>query len=204
MTRRGESKERLLEVGRTMFLERGYYHCGIEGIVQLAGVPKGSFYHYFLSKEDFGLQVIDRFAADGDAELDRTLGNRVLLPLQRVRSYFEGVIQRYERNESRSGCLVGKLGQELADQSEAFRERIESILDRWVGRLAACLEEARATGAIPDGDDARTIASFWMNAWQGSILRAKTARSAEPLRLFVRMTLDSLENAARSACPTRP
>lgn len=188
---RGDTKDRLLEVGKSLFLERGYYHAGIEGIVQLAGVPKGSFYHYFGSKEDFGLQVIDHFAADYDEELDRTLGNRDLPPLARLRDYFDGAIERYAHNETRTGCLVGKLGQELADQSEAFRRRIESILERWVGRLAECLEEARVAGSIPPDEDVRTLAEFWMNSWQGSILRAKTARSAEPLRLFLRMTLGS-------------
>jgi len=198
---RGDTKDRLLEVGKSLFLERGYYHAGIEGIVQEAGVPKGSFYHYFDSKEDFGLQVIGSFAACHDEELDQSLGNRSLPPLDRIHSYFLGAIERVESAECRRGCLIGKLGHELADQNEAFRARLESVFSGWVGRLAGCLEEARVSGAIGESEDVHALAEFWLNSWQGSILRAKTARSTAPLRLFLRMTV---ERIGHKSCQTAP
>ena len=71
---RGETKSRLLEAGRNIFLEKGFNHAGIEAILQVAGVPKGSFYNYFESKEDFGLQVIDDFARCHDEWLEAYLG----------------------------------------------------------------------------------------------------------------------------------
>jgi TetR/AcrR family transcriptional repressor of nem operon len=187
------TKDLLLETGRKVFLERGYNHAGIESILQEAGVPKGSFYNYFESKEDFGLQVIERFAACHDEELDRCLNDPTLDPLARLRSYFQTVIDKLEEGRCRKGCLIGNLSQEMADQSERFRARLEEVLDGWVKRIESCLLEAQNRGAISPTEDIRTLAEFLLNAWQGAILRAKTARSTAPLKIFVRMTLDRIQ-----------
>src|SRR4051794_1268071 len=100
---RGDTKNRLLDVGRTVFLEKGFNHAGIEAILQAAGVPKGSFYNYFENKEDFGLQVINRFAECYDDELDRFLADESLSPLSRLRAYFESIIVQLEGNGCRNG-----------------------------------------------------------------------------------------------------
>lgn len=189
---KGETKNRLLEVGTRIFLERGYNHSGIEAILQAADVPKGSFYNYFSSKEDFGLQVINRFAECYDAELDRCLADRSAGPLARLRGYFESVIGLLESNRCRSGCLVGNLSQEMADQSELLRARLEEVFEGWADRYAGCLELAREAGEIPAETDVRSLAEFWLNSWQGAVLRAKTAKTTRPLRLFLEMTFGSI------------
>jgi TetR/AcrR family transcriptional regulator, transcriptional repressor for nem operon len=178
-------KDVLLKAGRDLFLERGYNHAGIEAIVQSAGVPKGSFYHYFSSKEDFGLEVLHRFAAAVDAELERCLADESVPPLERLRRFGEAMCERLESRRCRSGCLVGNLSQEMADQSEAFRMRLETIFRGWAGRIAACLSEAQARGDVAGGVDAGELAEFWICGWQGALIRAKTLRSTAPLRTFL-------------------
>lgn len=187
---RSQTKELLLEIGRKTFLERGYNHAGIECILQAAGVPKGSFYNYFESKEDFALQVVDRFAACHDAVLDAHLLDRSRRPVDRLRDYFSSVIERLETDQGCRGCLVGQLSQELAEQSESFRARLEAIFTRWVDRFAECLTEARDAGEVELGGEVRPFAEFLLNSWQGSLLRAKSARSTVPLRTFMQMTMD--------------
>lgn len=194
---RGQTKDVLLDVGRKMFQERGYNHAGIECILQAAGVPKGSFYNYFESKEDFALQVIDRFAACHDDVLDGHLLDRSRSPMDRLRGYFSAIVEHLETDHGCRGCLVGQLSQELAEQSESFRARLEGIFGRWVDRFAECLAEARDAGEIDLDDDVRPYAEFLLNSWQGSLLRAKSARSTAPLRTFIRMTVD------RAAPPDR-
>jgi len=189
---RGDTKNRLLEVGTRIFLERGYNHSGIESILQAADVPKGSFYNYFSSKEDFGLQVINRFASCFEAELDRFLGEETLSPLGRLKGYFESVIALLESNRCRNGCLVGNLSLEMADQSELLRTRLEEVFEGWVKRYADCLEAAQLAGEIPAEMNVRSLAEFWLNSWQGAVLRAKTARTTQPLRLFLDMTLGAV------------
>src|ERR1700738_3884506 len=101
----------LLEAGKRTFLEKGYNNSGIEAILQATGVPKGSFYHYFTSKEDFGLQVLDRFAERCDAEIERSLADPTLGPLERLRHHFETTCARLESQGCRNGCLIGNLSQ---------------------------------------------------------------------------------------------
>src|SRR3954465_13026936 len=104
-----KARDGLLEAGKRIFLERGYNHSGIEAILQAAGVPKGSFYYYFASKEDFGLQVLNHFAALYDAEVGRYLDDVTLSPLDRLHCYHESICERLESRQCRNGCLVGNL-----------------------------------------------------------------------------------------------
>jgi TetR/AcrR family transcriptional repressor of nem operon len=179
------TKSTLLEVGKQLFLERGYSNAGIEAILQTAGIPKGSFYYYFNSKEDFGLQVLDQFADVHLAELERYLADETLSPLERLSKYVESRCERLESRCCRNGCLIGNLSQEMADQSEAFRARLSEIFDKWTGRYAQCLADAQAAGEIDPSLDVQQLAQFWLNGWQGAILRAKTTRSTAPLRTFL-------------------
>jgi TetR/AcrR family transcriptional repressor of nem operon len=181
------TKAALLEAGKRLFLEKGYNNAGIEAILHEAGVPKGSFYYYFENKEDFGLQVLNRFSECYNANIDQCLGDASVSPLERLRRYFESICERLESQQCRNGCLVGNLSQEMADQSEVFRARLEEIFEAWVDRYAACLEEARKSGEIPAHLDVHELAEFWLNSWQGAVLRAKTMRSTVPLRTFLNM-----------------
>jgi TetR/AcrR family transcriptional repressor of nem operon len=184
---RETTKANLLETGRKVFLEKGYNHAGIEAILQAAGVPKGSFYYYFESKEDFGVQVLNHFAATYEAELSRHLDDPTLSPLTRLRRYFESICERLESRHCRSGCLVGNLSQEMADQSEVLRARLEEIFEGWAERYADCLKKAQEQGEIPAHLDVHELAEFWLNSWQGAVLRAKATRSTAPLRMFLSM-----------------
>jgi len=181
------TKSALLEVGKQVFLERGYNNSGIEAVLQAAGIPKGSFYYYFNSKEDFGLQVLDRFADCYRTELDRFLDDRTLSPLNRLRRYVESRCESLESQHCRNGCLVGNLSQEMAAQSEAFRTRLTEIFKGWSDRFAECLAEAQQAGEIPPHLDVHELAEFWLNSWQGAVLRAKTARSTAPIQTFLNM-----------------
>jgi TetR/AcrR family transcriptional repressor of nem operon len=181
------TKNLLLDAGKQVFLKRGYNHAGIEAILHAAGVPKGSFYHYFGSKEDFGLQVLNQFAERINADLDFYLGDTSRSPLERLRRLWDAKCERLETQQCRNGCLVGNLSQEMADQSEAFRARLDEIFRGWSTRYAYCLREAQQAGEISAELDVDELAEFWLNSWQGAVLRAKTIRSTAPLRTFLNM-----------------
>jgi len=184
---RETTRDILLEAGRRVFLERGYNHSGIDAILSEARVPKGSFYYYFESKEDFGLQVLNRFAERHGSDLDRILGDKSLAPLARLRRLVEATCERLESQQCRNGCLVGNLSQEMADQSEAFRARLDEIWRGWSGLYADCLKEAQGAGELAADLDVNEMAEFLLNSWQGAVLRAKTTRSTAPLRTFLNL-----------------
>lgn len=176
-----DTRHQLLEKGMSMLLRHGYNDLGISALLEATDIPKGSFYHHFRSKEDFGLQVIDLYLAEVHAALDRLLGDRSRVPLQRVRDFFEATQEKY-RSEGYLGCLLGGLGQELSGVSEAFRRKVEQCFGEIAGRIATCLDEAVRAGDLPKGTDAARMAELLVNCWEGAALRTRLRRDPEPLR----------------------
>lgn len=168
-----------------LFAAQGYNATGIEAVLKLAGVPKGSFYHYFGSKEEFGLAVIEEFSGRFLARLDVFLSDGTTTPLNRLRIFLERGLQRLSEHECSVGCLVGDLGQEVAARSERLRSRLDQILLSWRERFATCLREAQQAGELPHSLDPHTIAGFILSGWEGAVLSAKVRRSPQPVREFI-------------------
>lgn len=187
-----ETRELLLRAGLEALTEKGFAATGIEEILGRVGVPKGSFYHYFDSKEAYGLDLIERYGAFFAHMLDRHLLDRARLPLDRVRAFVDDATQGMARFEFRRGCLIGNLGQEMGALPESFRIRLKCTFEDWQARLSACLVEAQqARQLAPDADTGRLAAFFWIG-WEGAVLRAKLEQSAEPLGIFADCFFSSL------------
>jgi len=179
------NKSDVIAVGVELIGMNGYNSTGIDIILKTAGVPKGSFYHYFGTKEDFGLAVIDQFAAEYDGKLDSFFGDRSVPPLDRIRNYLESGLGHLAEKGFSKGCLIGNLGQELADQNERFRARLDVIFQAWKRRFADCLAEAQRNGDLAEDINPEVIADFILAAWEGAILRAKVTKSPDSLRNFI-------------------
>ena len=174
------TKQRLLEAGLAMLLERGYNDLGIQALLEATDTPKGSFYHHFRDKEDFAMQVIDAYMVQVHAGLDMALGDASRAPVDRVRHFFEMTHQKY-REEGYMGCLLGGLGQELSGISDAFRRKIEECFSVIASRIAGCLEVARKNGDIPRDVDTKRMASLLVDCWEGAALRSRLRGNAAPL-----------------------
>lgn len=173
-------RQQLLEKGMAMLLRHGYHDLGLAGLLEATETPKGSFYHYFKSKEDFALQVIDLYMEGAHRGLDACLGDESLSPLRRVRRFFELSEQKY-RSEGYLGCLVGGLGQELSGVSDVFRRKVEECFGQIEKRLAECLKLAIREGELKRDTDPRRLAKLLMTCWEGAALRSRLARNAGPL-----------------------
>jgi TetR/AcrR family transcriptional regulator, transcriptional repressor for nem operon len=180
-----DTKAEIIAIGTELISLHGYNSTGIDAVLKQAGVPKGSFYHYFGSKEDFGLAVIDHFADRYDRKLDTFFNDDEVTPLNRIRNYLEGGLAKFTRNQCAKGCLIGNLGQELADRNERFRARLDEIFQSWKERFAACLREAQQSGELASTVDTAVMAGFILSGWEGAILRAKVMKSPQPLRDFI-------------------
>jgi TetR/AcrR family transcriptional regulator, transcriptional repressor for nem operon len=185
------TKQQLLEHGMTMLLRHGYHDLGITALLEAVAVPKGSFYHHFQSKEEFALQAIDWYMREVHAGLDACLGDATLMPLDRVRRFFELSEQKY-RGEGYLGCLLGGLGQELSGVSDVFRRKVEDCFASIAGRIAASLDEAVQRGELAPATNTRAMADLLINCWEGAALRCRIRRDPQPLR-------DMLEFYFRSA-----
>ncbi len=182
---RKDTRAGIISIGMELISLYGYNATGIDAVLKKVGVPKGSFYHYFGSKEEFGLAVIDHFVEHYTQELDTFLNDKKVSPLKRIRNYLEHGLAGLAENQCTKGCLIGNLAQELADQNERFRARLDDIFRAWMERLAACLREAQRSGEIAKGIKPAVMAEFILSGWEGAILRAKLMKSPEPLRDFI-------------------
>lgn len=180
------TKTLLLESGIEIMLEKGYNNTGIMEVLQRTGVPKGSFYHYFESKEDFGLKIINHFAAGYKEKLDKTLGDKTLAPLSRLKAYCDAGIATLQSLNCRKGCLIGNLSQEMSDQSELFRKRLLEIQTEAQIRFVETLKESQQAGEINKKFNCDDLAEMFLSAWSGAVMRAKTCKSVEPLEAFKR------------------
>ncbi|NML74603.1 TetR family transcriptional regulator [Rhizobium sp. S-51] len=178
------SRQKLIRAGLIFLTEKGYSPVGIDEILEHAGVPKGSFYHYFKGKADFGSQLISAYHAFFAAKLDRWFQDESLTPLDRLRAFVADAEAGMARHEFRRGCLIGNLGQEMGALPEAYRSQLTDALGDWQSRTAACLQAAQAAGEIAPHHDTAALAAFFWIGWEGAVLRAKLERRADPLSTF--------------------
>lgn len=179
-----EARQRLIRAGLIHLTEKGYTATGLDETLREAGVPKGSFYHYFDGKPGFGAALIEAYHQYFAARLNRFLTDETLPPLARLTAFTEDAEAGMARHGFRRGCLVGNLGQEMGALPEDFRARLIAVLQDWQARTATCLRAAQATGALAGTADPDQLAAVFWIGWEGAVLRAKLERSALPLRQF--------------------
>ena len=90
------------------------------------------------------------------------------------------------------GCLIGNLSQELADQSAPFGAQLEAVFADWRERYARLFREAQAVGELRADLDPQQVAEFYLNSFEGAVLRAKVSKSPAPLRLFMTLMFDGV------------
>lgn len=189
-----DTRTALVRQGVAVLTEKGFAATGIDEVLREVGVPKGSFYHYFDSKEAFVSEVIDAYAGYFARKIDRTLTDQSMTPVMRVRAMVADAGEGMRRFDFRRGCLIGNLGQEMATLPEAFRDQLEETLRDWESRLRKCLEEARKAGETGPTVDCALMASCFWTGWEGAVLRAKLTKSADPLNSFAEMFLECLRH----------
>jgi TetR/AcrR family transcriptional repressor of nem operon len=184
-TTRTDTRTLLIEVGTLLMMEKGYSNTGIQEILTATGVPKGSFYHYFDSKESFAVAIIRHFDQHYAAGLLSTLANLELTPLQRLKAYCEQGKALLAAQECRKGCLIGNLSQEMSDQSEGLRLELSAVMRKWCDLFAACIEEGQKRAEIKAHRPAGELAELFAAGWSGAVMRAKTVKNTQPLDTFI-------------------
>lgn len=188
--KRIHSKDTLIQTGMELVLRQGFNATGVEAVLKQAKIPKGSFYNFFSSKEEFGLALIEAFAAKMADVIRESLEDDSLKPLERIRKSFEQLIDIFEQNGCSGGCLIGNLSLEMADSNDTLRQRLEDALQGWADALATVILEAKKDGSIPESLDADMLAENMILSLEGALLRAKVKKSSEPLKNFIFMYFD--------------
>ena len=165
-----------------MFLRGGFNASSVQDITEEAGVPKGSFYNHFASREALGTEIVDLYAEGGERR--DALKDESLRPLERLRRHFDGLSQMYAASGYAGGCLLGNFSAELADSSPAIRLRLAATFQRWTSEMEDAITEAQRLGEVSGDTSPSELAAFLLDAYEGAILRARVEKSAAPFERF--------------------
>lgn len=172
----------------------GFNACGVQNIAEKAGVPKGSLYNHFRSKEALACAAVERYCEQYTVPQLAILTDASMPPAERIIAYLDDARGRFEARAFIGGCMIGNLSAELSDQSSAVAERLTLVFQVWTEAVNACIAESQVAGAVRATLDSAATARFIVNALQGAILRAKvekTATAFEDLVVAVRLVLSS-------------
>jgi TetR/AcrR family transcriptional repressor of nem operon len=189
-------RDQLIASAVEVFHARGFNGCSVQDIVDAAGVPKGSFYNHFESKEALGVEVVRAYSALVGAYVVEAGAADILsgdgTPLQRIRAYFEAVIEQNVSCGVRKGCLLGNFAIELAPHSTEIARAVTDALDNWSAAVAQALAQAQAAGEVAHDADVDSLARYLVDGYEGAATRAKLIGDRAPMDEFIRTTFDFL------------
>ena len=178
-----DTREHILAVAEPMILGRGFTAVGLTELLTAAGVPKGSFYHYFRSKEHFGEALLERYFAGYASRMETLFADGVPGPMRdRLLAYFASWLHGACDIENHGSCLAVKRAGEVCELSEPMREALAHGMNQVVGKLSAAIAAAVADGSTTAGDDCDALAEALYSMWLGAALRTKVLRDPAPLQ----------------------
>ena len=187
------NKEEIIEVGQELFRKRGFNNTGIDDILKASGTPKGSFYNFFKSKEEFGVEVLKHYTDRQYDYVKDLLENFSLTPLPRLKAFYSALIKGNLQEGCRYGCLVGNMTQEMGGISDQISSSASDNLGRITTLIGECIKEGQEKTEIRDDYSAEEIADFVHNSFYGAIMRSKAGRQEQPLQLFFEMIFSFLK-----------
>ena len=173
-------RQNILNAGQRIMAGKGFSAVGLNEILTTAGVPKGSFYHYFGSKEAFGEALLETYFEDYLAGLDDTLRQPDLTVAQRLMNYFGQWLATQSFFDCQGKCLAVKLGAEVADLSEAMRSALKRGTSGIIDRLARAIEAGIADGSLSIDDQPDRVAQSLYQLWLGASVMVKIVRGTQP------------------------
>lgn len=184
-------KEQIVTASVTLLHSKGFNATSVQDITDAAGVPKGSFYNHFASKEELGVEVLRRYTEQA-GQIGAVLGDASLPPLARLRDYFARMVAANAASGFDAGCMLGNFSTELSNQSPAIRHTARQSFASMSAMLEEIITQGQHDGSIAGDRPARELANFTVDAWQGAVLRAKAEKDRAPLDRFVDMLLNRI------------
>lgn len=184
-----DTKAHLLAIGYQLIAQKGFTAVGIKQILDTAGVPKGSFYHYFASKEAFGEAIINHYFTKYKNRLE-AINAQDISAQQKLYNYFQNWYDTQQNGCDHEKCLVVKLSAEVADLSEPMRKALHAGYEQTINWLAEQIKAGWADNSVPQLDNiaAESVAKRWYFAWLGASLIAKISQTNTPLAEVWQMT----------------
>ena len=174
-------KERLLRQGMKLFYAEGFHGTTVDAVLASAGVPKGSFYHHFGSKDVFGQAVLDRYLEFQIDLFDKWAAKKNLSTSAKLVGYFKEISQIFVKSGYQRACLAGKFSTEVAAASDSFRELLSAGMQLWKSRIVELLAAGQADGDVRQDRTAEDLADAVLSLIQGSLVIALSTRDKHTL-----------------------
>lgn len=172
-------RDTLIQTGHRAMAAKGFSAVGLKEILDTAGVPKGSFYHYFDSKDAYGRVLLEAYFHDYLAELDATLRAPGLTMAQRLQGYFQSWRETQSLADCQGKCLAVKLGAEVADLSEGMRQAMKQGVSGITERLARAIEAGIQEGSLAPQAEPAQLAQSLYQLWLGASVVVKIAKDTQ-------------------------
>lgn len=173
-------RDKILATGQRIMGGKGFSAVGLNEVLTAAGVPKGSFYHYFGSKEAFGDALLEDYFAGYLSEMDRTFSQPRRTRAQQLDAYFKAWMDNQSFEDCQGRCLAVKLGAEVADLSQSMRATLQRGTAGIISRLATVLEAGAREGSLSFAGNPQAMAQSLYELWLGASLMAKIVRNRQP------------------------
>jgi len=190
--REHNTRELLIQEGLKSFLVYGYDGVGIGPVLSAVNVPKGSFYHFFRSKEDFAIAVLEAYVARYASFRESLKTDDARPPLSRLRSHFDALEKELVANFPAGGCLYGVLSQTITTLGPILRKRLQESFQIWQESILHVLLQARDGGEFDPTIDAEEAAAFLIDAYEGALIRMKSEGVASTFSRFRKFALEPL------------
>jgi len=174
-------KERLLRQGMKLFYAEGFHGTTVDAVLASAGVPKGSFYHHFGSKDVFGQAVLDRYLEFQIDLFDKWAAKKNLSTSAKLVGYFKEISQIFVKSGYQRACLAGKFSTEVAAASDSFRELLSAGMQLWKSRIVELLAAGQRDGDVRQDRTAEDLADAVLSLIQGSLVIALSTRDKHTL-----------------------
>lgn len=166
-----ESREQLLEVGTQLITTQGYAGTGLKEILDTVGVPKGSFYNFFKSKEFFVAEIVIRYYERVKSDLEGMLERTDTSALEALRLFHSEIVEKVLENGESLGCPIGALAAEVGSTQELIHDKLAASLKDWLGFYASIIKKGQVQGEIRTDIQAEVLAGLVWGQWQGGILQ---------------------------------
>ncbi|MFI1826070.1 TetR/AcrR family transcriptional regulator [Streptomyces sp. NPDC020412] len=184
----GDTRRSILDAAQRIMARKGFSAVGINEVLTAAGVPKGSFYHFFGSKDAFGEAMIRAYFTDYLADMDRILAEPGLTSAERLMNYWQNWHETQSLDECQGKCLAVKLGAEVADLSEAMRIALKEGTTAVTDRLERTVTAGLKDGSLTTDTSARETAQALYDMWLGASVMVKIHRDMGPLNTTMAVT----------------
>ncbi|RDW19789.1 TetR/AcrR family transcriptional regulator [Oceanobacillus chungangensis] len=172
-------KQEIISIAGKVIHSKGYQATSISDILQAAGIGKGQFYHYFSSKHDLGLAVMENLITDWDSQLIEGILRSADESTKKLNNMLEWALTSHAEMKIKHGCAMGNLAIEMSEHDEAFRTKIAGFFNRWTDSVAIILDEMIRENLLDSTIDTKKSAQAIVSMIEGAILLMTNQQNIE-------------------------